>query len=65
MPETDPLRTGYMIKQGAVVKNWKKRFFVARPDYFIEYYENQEVSLARNIIIILIIINYINHLISL
>jgi hypothetical protein len=39
---TEPLRTGWLVKEGAVVKNWKKRFFVVRPDYKIAYYESEE-----------------------
>jgi len=38
----DPIKTGWMTKEGAVVKNWKKRFFVVRHDYKIEYYDKEE-----------------------
>ncbi|XP_031562470.1 PH domain-containing protein DDB_G0267786-like [Actinia tenebrosa] len=40
--EDEPIKKGYLIKQGALVKNWKKRYFVVKQDYCIEYYENQE-----------------------
>jgi hypothetical protein len=39
----DPIRTGWATKEGAVVKSWKKRFFVVRCDYKIEYYDKEEV----------------------
>lgn len=38
----DPVKTGWMTKEGAVVRNWKKRFFVVRYDYKIEYYDSEE-----------------------
>lgn len=38
----DPIKTGWGTKLGAVVKNWKKRFFVVRYDYKIEYYDKEE-----------------------
>ena len=34
---------GYLTKRGAVVKNWKKRFFVVNPDYSVDYFESEEV----------------------
>lgn len=34
---------GYLTKRGAVVKNWKKRYFVVNPDYSVDYFENEEV----------------------
>ncbi|KAL9988023.1 hypothetical protein ACROYT_G002420 [Oculina patagonica] len=37
-----PLKTGYLTKRGAVVKNWKRRFFVVNPDYSVDYFENEE-----------------------
>lgn len=38
----NPLKMGYLSKKGAVVKNWKKRYFVVNPDYSIDYFENEE-----------------------
>lgn len=35
---------GYLTKKGAVVKNWKRRYFVAKPDYSVDYFESEEVS---------------------
>lgn len=32
-----------MTKEGGNVKNWKKRFFVVRYDYKIDYYDKEEV----------------------
>eukprot|EP00052_Salpingoeca_macrocollata_P016080 m.128884 g.128884 ORF g.128884 m.128884 type:complete len:564 (+) comp19914_c0_seq1:86-1777(+) len=46
-PSTEPLMTGYLTKEGAIRKSWKKRFFVVRPDYKIEYYEKEEVFKAQ------------------
>ena len=42
-PVTTPLRQGYLVKEGAVVHNWKRRYIVVRPDYKIAYYESEEV----------------------
>ncbi len=28
------------MKEGAIRKNWKKRYFVVRPNYSIDYYES-------------------------
>jgi len=41
-PATEPLRTGWMTKEGGLRKSWKKRFFVARADYVVDYYEKEE-----------------------
>ncbi|KAK2555553.1 PH domain-containing protein [Acropora cervicornis] len=38
----DPLKMGYLTKKGAIVKNWKKRYFVVNPDYSVDYFENEE-----------------------
>jgi hypothetical protein len=42
-PSKEPIKTGWATKEGAVVKSWKKRFFVVRWDYKIEYYDKEEV----------------------
>ena len=34
---------GYLAKRGAIMKNWKKRYFVVNPDYSVDYFENEEV----------------------
>ena len=39
---------GYLTKKGAVVKNWKRRYFVAKADYSVDYYESEEVSIFQN-----------------
>jgi len=40
----DIIKTGWLMKEGGVRKTWKKRFFVARPDYVVDYYEKEEES---------------------
>lgn len=45
---------GYLTKKGAVVKNWKRRYFVVNPDYSVDYFENEEVCK-------LLILYYYNH----
>jgi len=40
-PWTEDFKTGYLVKEGAVRKNWKKRWFVARPNYTVDYYESE------------------------
>lgn len=42
------LKTGYLTKKGAVVKNWKRRYFVVFPNFSVEYYENEEVRFVVN-----------------
>ena len=42
---TEPLKEGYMTKQGGNIKTWRRRYFVVLPDYRVEYYETQEVSI--------------------
>lgn len=37
-----PIKMGYLTKKGAVVKNWKRRYFVVNPDYSVDYFENEE-----------------------
>jgi hypothetical protein len=51
-----PLKTGYLVKQGAIRKNWLKRFFVVRPDYKIDYYENEEVRLVFDLQVISVLL---------
>jgi len=43
-PNTDPLKTGWLTKEGGATKNWKKRFFVAKADYIVDYFEKEEQS---------------------
>jgi len=40
-PLHDDLKFGYLTKEGAVRKNWKKRYFVVRHDYKVDYYESE------------------------
>ena len=39
---------GYLTKRGAVVKNWKRRYFVVNPDYSVDYFENEEVCRLKH-----------------
>jgi len=41
---TDHVKCGYLLKEGAIRKNWKKRFFVARYDFVVDYYESDAIS---------------------
>jgi len=43
-PNTDNHKTGWLLKEGGIRKTWKKRFFVARHDYVVDYYEKEEES---------------------
>lgn len=38
---TDPIKEGWLVKQGGTIKSWKKRWFKVFPDYGIEYYEKE------------------------
>ncbi|XP_046845477.1 protein Niban 2-like [Xenia sp. Carnegie-2017] len=37
-----PIKKGYLTKQGVIVKSWRRRYFVVRSNYLIDYYENKE-----------------------
>ena len=39
-----------MIKEGGKRKNWKRRYFVVRPNYTVDYYENEEVRILTKLI---------------
>jgi hypothetical protein len=42
-PESkEDIKCGYLTKEGAIRKNWKKRFFVVKYDYSIQYFESEE-----------------------
>jgi hypothetical protein len=38
----EPRKTGWLVKQGGVVKNMKKRFFVVKRNWNVDYYEKEE-----------------------
>jgi hypothetical protein len=41
-PNTEILRKGWLMKEGGLRKTWKKRYFVARHDHVVDYYEKEE-----------------------
>lgn len=43
-PWQENFKSGYMVKEGAVRKNWKKRYFAVRPNYTVDYYESEAES---------------------
>jgi len=45
-----PIKSGYGVKQGAMRKNWKKRFFVLNDDGFSYYKSKEECSPIRVIL---------------
>lgn len=41
-PRTEPYKEGWVVKEGGFFsKSFNKRYFVVRPDYFIDYYEDE------------------------
>lgn len=40
-PEPETYKQGWLVKKGAVVKNWKKRWFVVDKNYRIAYYKGE------------------------
>jgi len=41
-PWSEDYKQGYLVKEGGIRKNWKKRFFAVRPNYTIDYFETEE-----------------------
>jgi uncharacterized protein YjgD (DUF1641 family) len=39
--DTSDLKAGYLTKEGGIFKNWKKRYFVVRYDYNVDYYAGE------------------------
>eukprot|EP00179_Madagascaria_erythrocladioides_P022304 CAMPEP_0198338038 /NCGR_PEP_ID=MMETSP1450-20131203/32457_1 /TAXON_ID=753684 ORGANISM="Madagascaria erythrocladiodes, Strain CCMP3234" /NCGR_SAMPLE_ID=MMETSP1450 /ASSEMBLY_ACC=CAM_ASM_001115 /LENGTH=563 /DNA_ID=CAMNT_0044042893 /DNA_START=71 /DNA_END=1759 /DNA_ORIENTATION=+ len=48
--KSPPLMTGYLMKEGAVRKNWKKRYFVVKPNFEIDYYEKDNMKKKKGTI---------------
>lgn len=45
-PLLQPIRTGYLKKLGCWHRVWRKRYFVVRADYRVDYYKTEEVRAA-------------------
>jgi len=41
---TEDLKAGYLTKEGGVRKNWKKRWFIVRHDYSVDYFADEKAS---------------------
>jgi len=41
---TDDLKSGYLTKEGGVRKNWKKRWFIVRHDYSVDYFVDEKAA---------------------
>eukprot|EP01090_Pellita_catalonica_P022004 TRINITY_DN8398_c0_g2_i1.p1 TRINITY_DN8398_c0_g2~~TRINITY_DN8398_c0_g2_i1.p1 ORF type:complete len:544 (-),score=122.35 TRINITY_DN8398_c0_g2_i1:109-1536(-) len=44
------LKTGYLVKQGSLVKNWKRRMFILRDNYQLLYYSAAERPDPRGVL---------------
>jgi len=42
----EALKCGFLTKEGAIRKSWKKRWFVVQPNYTVEYYESEKAAQA-------------------
>lgn len=40
--DTSDIKTGYLMKEGGMRKTWKKRYFVVKYDYKVDYYEKED-----------------------
>lgn len=47
-PWNKPYKSGYLTKEGAIRKSWKKRWFVARPDHTVAYFVDEATSQKEN-----------------
>lgn len=43
-PWSEDFKSGWLTKEGGTRKNWKRRYFVVRPNYIVDYFENEEES---------------------
>ncbi|GIQ79670.1 niban-like protein [Kipferlia bialata] len=47
-PSTVPIMQGWIVKQGAIHKTWKRRYARMMPDYSIEYYADEYTEGKKN-----------------
>jgi hypothetical protein len=43
----EPLKKGYLVKQGAIVRSWRKRFFILSSEGDLYYLENEEAGIPK------------------
>jgi hypothetical protein len=46
----EPLKKGYLTKQGAIVRSWRKRFFILSSEGDLYYLENEEAGIPKGVI---------------
>jgi hypothetical protein len=47
MHAREPLKKGYLVKQGAIVRSWRKRFFILSSEGDLYYLENEEAGIPK------------------
>jgi PH domain len=40
-------KSGFLVKEGGNTKSWKRRWFVVKPSYNVEYYESETVFKSK------------------